>query len=213
VIRLFIADDHALVRSGLKQIFAATSNFEVIGEAASGAEVLQRLGQVPCDLLLLDLNMPGISGADLIAQVKAYRSDLPILVLSMHNEPQTVTRMLKAGAKGYLTKDCEPDVLLAAIRTVAAHGNYIDPVIAAKMMFGTPTAPQSSPHLTLSERELEIFHLLIAGQNLIAIGAKLFISSKTVSTHKARLMDKLKVDSMAGLMRYALQQEMLYQAR
>jgi DNA-binding NarL/FixJ family response regulator len=209
VIRLLIADDHTLVRSGLKQIFALLDDLEVVGEAANGAEVLERLRQGPCDLLLLDLNMPGISGTDLIAQVRAQHSHLPILMLSMHNEPQVASRMLKAGANGYITKDCEPTVLLAAIRSVAAHGNYIDPVIAAKMAFDSPATPQGPLHLTLSERELEIFKMLTSGHSLIAIGAQLFISSKTVSTHKARLMGKLRVDNMAGLMRYAMQHELL----
>jgi DNA-binding NarL/FixJ family response regulator len=209
MIRLLIADDHALVRSGLKQIFALVSDFEVVGEAANGGEVLLRLRQHRCDLLLLDLNMPGISGADLIAQVNQHQSDLPILVLSMHNDPQTAARVLKAGASGYITKDCEPEMLLAAIRTVAAHGNYIDPVIAVKMVFDTPVAPHSPLHLALSERELEIFHLLTAGHTPTGIGNQLFISTKTVSTHKARLMEKLNVENMAGLMRYAMQHELL----
>ena len=209
MIRLLIADDHALVRGGLKQIFALVPDFLVVSEAASGAEVLERLHQLTCDLLLMDLNMPGISGTDLIAQVRSLRSDLPVLVLSMHNEPQVAARMLKAGASGYITKDCEPEVLLDAIRTVAAHGNYIDPVIAAKMVFDTPAALHSPLHVTLSERELEIFYLLTTGHSLTAIGAQLFISSKTVSTHKARLMQKLQVDNMADLMRYAIQHELL----
>jgi DNA-binding NarL/FixJ family response regulator len=204
-----IADDHALVRGGLKQIFALVKDFEVVGEAASGDEVLERLRQLPCDLLLMDLNMPGISGADLIAEIKVHHGNLPILVLSMHNEPQVAARMLKAGAGGYITKDCEPEVLLDAIRTVAAHGNYIDPVIAAKMVFESPAAQQKPLHVSLSERELEIFHLLTAGHSLTAIGTQLFISSKTVSTHKARLMEKLKVDNMAGLMRYAMEHDLL----
>jgi DNA-binding NarL/FixJ family response regulator len=181
----------------------------VVGEAANGAAVIERLRQHPCDVLLLDLNMPGISGADLIALVKAQQSDLPILVLSMHNEPQVAARMLTAGASGFITKDCEPEVLLDAIRTVAAHGNYIDPVIAAKMVFESPAAQRKPLHVSLSERELEIFQLLTAGHSLTAIGTQLFISSKTVSTHKARLMEKLKVDNMADLMRYAMQQELL----
>jgi DNA-binding NarL/FixJ family response regulator len=118
-------------------------------------------------------------------------------------------RMLKAGAGGYITKDCEPEVLLAAIRTVAAHGNYIDPVIAAKMAFDSPAAQPRPLHVSLSERELKIFQLLTSGVSITAIGEQLFISSKTVSTHKARLMEKLKVDNMAGLMRYAMQHELL----
>lgn len=209
MIRLVIADDHALVRGGLKQIFARVSDIAVVGEAASGAEVLERLGRLPCDLLLMDLNMPGISGVDLIAQVKANHNTLPVLVLSMHNEPEVASRMLKAGANGYITKDCEPEVLLTAIHTVAAHGNYIDPVIAARMVFDTGTAPRNQLHNSLSERELEIFYLLTTGHSITAIGAQLFISSKTVSTHKARLLEKLKVDNMAGLMRYAMQHELL----
>jgi DNA-binding NarL/FixJ family response regulator len=209
VIRLFIADDHALVRGGLKQIFALVSDFLVVGEAASGAEVLERLRQLPCDLLLMDVNMPGVSGADLIALVNAQQASLPILVLSMHNEPQVAASMLKAGASGYITKDCEPEVLLAAIRAVAAHGNYMDPVIAAKMVLAPPAALAAPLHLALSEREMEIFQLLTAGKSLKAIGTQLFISSKTVSTHKTRLMEKLKVDNMADLMRYAIQYETL----
>jgi DNA-binding NarL/FixJ family response regulator len=213
MIRLFIADDHTLVRSGLKQILAQVSDFEVVDEAACGAEVLERLGQLPCDLLLLDLNMPGISGAELIEQIKVHQNDLPILVLSMHDEPQVAVRMLKAGASGYITKGCEPEVLFAAVRSVAAHGNYIEPVIAAKMVFDRRDATQEQLHLTLTERELEIFQLLTAGSSLIAIGAQLFISSKTVSTHKARLMEKLKVDNMAGLMRYAMRHKLLDDSR
>lgn len=209
MIRLLIADDHALVRGGLRQIFALVHDFEVVAEAASGAEVLERLCQHPCDLLLLDLNMPGISGPELLARVKTHSPALPVLVLSMHNEPLMATGMLKAGANGFITKDCEPEALIAAIRTVAAHGNYLDPDIATQMAFAAiPTKPDAR-HLTLSERELEIFKLLTSGHSITAIGKQLFISSKTVSTHKARLMEKLAVDSMAGLMRYAMQHQLL----
>jgi DNA-binding NarL/FixJ family response regulator len=119
---MLLADDHAIVRSGLKQIFALQPDVAVLGEAVNGKEVLERLRQEPFDLLLLDLNMPGISGVDLIVRVKVHQPDLPILVLSMHNESQVAARVLKAGASGYITKDCEPEVLLAAIRKVAARG-------------------------------------------------------------------------------------------
>jgi len=157
VIRLILADDHAIVRGGLKQIFALVPDLEVVGEAVNGGEVLECVRHTPCDLLLLDLNMPGISGADLISRVKAHRSDLPILVLSMHNEPQVAARMLKAGAAGYITKDCEPDILLAAIRRVAAHGNYIAPDLAEKMVFDVTSTAQRPPHTLLSDRESEVF--------------------------------------------------------
>ena len=209
MIRLVIADDHAIVRGGLKQIFALAPDLEVVGEAVNGSEVLERLRQQPFDLLLLDLNMPGISGADLIARIKTHRADLPILVLTMHNEPQMAARMLKAGADGYISKDCEPDILLAAIRKVAAHGKYIAPELAEKMVFDLTSTAQQPPHSLLSEREAEVFRLLTTGKSVNEIAIELAISNKTVSTHKLRLMEKMKLASMADLMRYAMQHAIL----
>ncbi len=210
MIRLVIADDHAIVRGGLKQIFALTGDIQVVGEATQGAEVLEHLRQTPFDLLLMDLNMPGINGADLIARTKAHRADLPILVLSMHNEAQVAARMLKAGASGYITKDCEPDILLTAIRKVAAHGRYIAPELAERMVFEVSAAPSQRPaHELLSARELEVFRLLTSGKGVNEIAAQLAISNKTVSTHKLRMMDKLQRTSMADLMRYAMQHQLL----
>jgi DNA-binding NarL/FixJ family response regulator len=209
MIRLLIADDHAIVRSGLKQIFALVPDFAVVGEAVNGTEVLEHLRRDAFDLLLLDLNMDGISGADLIGRIKVHRADLPILVLSMHNEPQVAARMLKAGASGYITKDCEPDILLAAIRKVAAHGRYIAPDIAEKMAFDVTSSEQGPSHTLLSDRELEVFRLLVLGRGVNEIAAQLFISNKTVSTHKARLMEKMQITSMADLMRYAMEHDLL----
>jgi len=209
MIRLLIADDHAIVRGGLKQIFALVPDFEVVGEAVNGSEVLERLRLDPFDLLLLDLNMPGLSGADLITRIKTHRADLPILVLSMHNEPQVAARMLKAGAADYITKDCEPDILLAAIRKVAAGGKYIDPDLAEKMVFDATSTAQRPPHSLLSERELEVLRLLTTGKGVNEIAMQLAISNKTVSTHKVRLMEKLNISSMAELMRYAMQHGLL----
>ncbi|MDO8778358.1 MAG: response regulator transcription factor [Burkholderiaceae bacterium] len=209
MIRLVIADDHAIVRGGLKQIFALVPDFEVVGEAVNGSEVLDCLRLEPFDLLLLDLNMPGISGADLITRVKANRANLPILVLSMHNEPQVAARMLKAGAAGYITKDCEPEILLAAIRKVAANGNYIAPDMAEKMVFDVISTAQHHLHSLLSDRESEVFRLLTAGKSVNEIATKLSISNKTVSTHKVRLMEKMNLSSMADMMRYAMRHDIL----
>ncbi len=209
MIRLLIADDHAIVRGGLRQLFALAPDLQVVAEASSGAEVLACLRQIPIDLLLLDLNMPGISGADLIARVKAHQSDLPILVFSMHNEPLVATRMLKAGASGFITKDCEPDILLAAVRKVAAHGNYIEPGIAERMAFDATSTAVRPLHTLLSDRELEVFRLLTSGQSVNAIATRLAISNKTVSTHKTRLMEKLNLAGMAELMRYAMAHDLL----
>jgi DNA-binding NarL/FixJ family response regulator len=209
MIRLLIADDHAIVRGGLRQLFALAADLQVVAEATNSAEVLACLRQQPVDLLLLDLNMPGISCADLIARVKAHQSDLPILIFSMQNEPLVAARMLKAGASGYLTKNCEPDILLAAVRKVAAHGNYIDPGIAAKMAFDATSSASRPLHAQLSERELEVFRLLTTGLGVNDIATQLVISRKTVSTHKARLLEKLNLSSMAELMRYAMQHDLL----
>ena len=209
MIELLIADDHAIVRSGLKRIFELAPDIHVAAEAAHGGEVLEQLRRVQVDLLLLDLNMPGISGADLIARVQSHWANLPILVLSMHNEPQVAARALKAGAAGYITKDCEPEILLAAIRKVAAKGQYIAPEIAEKMVFDITSTAQRPPHSYLSERELETLRLLIAGKSVNDIAAQLAISNKTVSTHKVRLMEKLNLASMADLMRYAMQYDLL----
>lgn len=209
MIRLLIADDHAIVRGGLKQLFALAQDVQIVAEAASGAEVLACLSHQPVDLLLLDLNMPDISGVDLIAQVKALQNDLPILMFSMHNEPLVAARMLKAGASGYLTKNCEPDILLAAVRKVAGKGNFIDPDVAHKMVFEASSTISPPLHTLLSERELEVFNLLTNGLGVNDIGTQLCISRQTVSTHKARLLEKLNLSSMAELMRYAMQHDLL----
>ena len=137
MIRIIIADDHAIVRGGLRQIFAMTSDVVVVSEAAQSSEVLEQWRQVACDLLLLDLTMPGVSGVDLICRLHDEKPDLPILVLSMHNEGQIVARALRAGAAGYVTKDSDPEILLAAVRKVAAGGKYIDPALVESMIFNS----------------------------------------------------------------------------
>jgi len=207
MIRLLIADDHAIVRGGLKQIFALVPDFTVAGEATSGGEVLDCLQRDNFDLLLMDLNMLGISGVDLIARVRMRRPDLPLLVLSMHNEVHVAARALKAGANGYITKDCEPEVLLAAIRKVAARGRYIAPELAEKMIFEANSLQQQPLHSLLSDREMEVFRLLVSGLGVNEIASRLIISGKTVSTHKVRLMEKLQVSSLAELVRYAVQHD------
>lgn len=209
MIRLLIADDHAIVRSGLKQVFALAPDLEVVGEAVNGNEVLENLRRQLPDLLLLDLNMPGLSGPDLIARIKAHWARLPILVLSMHNEAQVASRVLKAGANGYVTKDSEMDVLLGAIRRVAGGGKFIAPALAEKLVFDLTLGDDRPAHHALSDRELEVFRLLVAGKGVNDIAEQLCISNKTVSTHKTRLMEKLNLESTADLVRYAMQHGLL----
>ena len=202
MIRIIIADDHAIVRGGLKQIFAMTSDIVVVSEAAQSSEVLEQWRQIPCELLLLDLTMPGVAGVDLICRLHDEKPDLPILVLSMHNEGQIVARTLRAGAAGYVTKDSEPEILLAAVRKVAAGGKYIDPSLVESMIFNSGGS-SDLPHDSLSERELQVLKMVAAGGPLGEIAERLHLSPKTVSTHKMRLMQKLGIDNNADLVRYA----------
>jgi DNA-binding NarL/FixJ family response regulator len=206
MIRLVLADDHAIVRSGLTQIFSLLPDIEVIAEAANGSEVLEILHKHEhIDLILLDLTMDGISGADLITRIKAHRPTLPVLVLSMHNEPQVATRMLRSGASGYITKDCDPEILLAAMRKVAGGGKYIAPDLAEKMVFQVTATDDRPLHSLLSERERDVLRMLTQGKVVKEIAEQLAISNKTVSTYKNRLMEKLNVSTMADLMRYAME--------
>lgn len=210
MIRILIGDDHAIVRSGLKQIIATTADLQVAGEAAQGTEVMAALRDSEYDLLLVDMTMPGLSGVDLIRRVKLERPQLPVLVLSMLNEAQFASRALRAGAAGYVTKDCEPEILLAAIRKVAAGGHFIDPALVDAMVFNTGSA-DAAPHEILSDREFQVLQLLATGSSLNEIGEKLNISAKTISTHKMRLMQKIGIDSNAALMRYAIRHGLIEQ--
>lgn len=207
MIRIFIADDHAMVRGGLKQIIATCGDLQVVGEATDGHALLGGLKQVACDLLLLDMTMPGLSGIELIQRLQKAHPSLPVLILSMHNEGQFVARALKAGASGYVTKGSEPEVLLAAIRKIAAGGRFIDPSLVDAMVFETPRAGEL-PHESLSERELQILKLIAAGLPLGRIADQLHLSPKTVSTYKMRLMEKLSIDNNADLIRYASRHEL-----
>lgn len=202
MIRILIADDHAIVRTGLRQIFEQVPDFEIVAEAADANAVLEHVGRDAMDLLLLDLDMPGTSGVDLIMRVKARSPNLQILVLSMHIEPGVALRAIKAGASGYVTKDSDLNILLPAIRRVASGGTYIAPGMAEKMVFdGMPTA-QVGGFSMLTDREMQVFGLLFNGLSVNDIAAQLDISNKTVSTHKVRLMEKLELSSMADLIRY-----------
>jgi DNA-binding NarL/FixJ family response regulator len=209
MIRVLIADDHAILREGVKQLFALDKELVAAGEAADGAAVLEALQQDNFDLVLLDLTMPGVNGLDLISRICAQQEAPPILVLSMHNEPQIARRALNAGAAGYLTKDSRPDLLIAAIRKVAAGGRFIDPALAERMVFETGGDAQRAAHELLSEREFHIFRLLVRGLGISDIAQELVISAKTVSTYRARLMVKMHCQSNAELVRYAIAHDLI----
>ena len=204
---VLIADDHVLVRHGLKQLFQTMDNFVIAGEAKNGTEVIEMLShENNFDLLLLDLTMPGISGVNLIAHIRELNKSLPILVLSMHNEVQVVERVLQMGVSGFITKECPPEMLIEAICKVASGGKFIEPSLTEHMLFKKYVPPESMGEVSLdrlSERELQIFKLIAQGISGNKIAENLFISNKTVSTHKARMMQKMNFQSNADLIRYA----------
>lgn len=202
--RVFIADDHAIVREGLRRILAADSSFAVVGEAKNGLEVLSAVRTDEFDLLLLDLSMPSRSGVDLIRQVKAERPDLRILVLSMHDEQQYAVRAIRAGASGYLMKDTAAQQLVTAINRIAAGGMYITPAVAEALALGLQSPGEELAHKRLSDREYEILLLLAGGESVTKIGERLHLSVKTVSTHKTHILEKMNLGSLAELVRYAI---------
>lgn len=207
VTRLIITDDHELVRSGLVQFMANLADVRVVAEASCGAELLEKLRAVEADVLLLDMTMPGICGAELVARVKGARPGLRILVLSMHADTQTVLRAMKAGASGYITKNSTPEKLIEAVRKVASTGKYLDAEMAEKLAFASSSgrSQEESVDLTLSEREMQVFRLIVEGKCIKEIANDLSISDKTVSTHKAHILAKLGLKSVPDLVRYAIQ--------
>lgn len=204
MIRVVVADDHAIVREGLKRIVSSLAGMTVLGEASDGAEVMARVRELEFDVLMLDLSMPGRSGMELIRQVHAERPRLRILVLSMHQELQYAVRSIKAGASGYLTKESAPDQLEQAIRKVASGGAFVSAEVAQQLALGAMPGGQTLPHEGLSAREFEVFHLLVAGVSVTDAAARLNLSVKTISTHKSNLMHKMELQSTAELVRYAM---------
>jgi DNA-binding NarL/FixJ family response regulator len=204
MIRVLIADDHKIVRDGLKGILAATADIEVAAEAAGGDEALALVRANDYDVALIDMSMPGLSGIDLVKRLRAEKPKLRLLVLSMHGEHQYAARALKAGAAGYLTKDSASEQLLGAIRKVAAGGVHISEAAAASLV-----SQQKASHEALSDREFEVMRLLVEGLGPTEIGERLHLSVKTVSTHKTRILEKLNLGSTAELVRYAMEHKLL----
>lgn len=209
MIRILIADDHTLMRDGLKQILATAGDMIVAGEASDGFQTLDSVRSGELDLLLLDMSMPGRSGVELIKQIKAVKPRLPILVLSMHKESEYAVRTIRAGAAGYLCKNSASQQLLKAIRGVAAGGRFISPEVAADLAFGLILGDDRPLHALLSDREFLIFSKLAAGDAIGDIAQELNLSAKTVSTYKTRLLQKMRMSSVADLIRYALEHGLL----
>jgi DNA-binding NarL/FixJ family response regulator len=206
--RVLIAEKQTLVRKMLRILLDADPDFEVVAEATEGAEVIDNLQRLEINSLILDLAMPGISGIDLIIRAKAIRPDLGILVLSMNSDTQLVTQALKNGARGYISTMHEPEEFVNALKKVAGGGRYIDALIAESILLHSISGEDEPIHNRLSQRELEIYRLLVSGQSVNQIADQLIISNKTVSSHKKKLMEKMHFTSMADLMRYAVQRSL-----
>ena len=209
--RILVADDHTLMREGLRRIIEGTPDMQVAAEATNGHEVIAHVRKGELDLVLLDLSMPGKSGIPLIRQIKEEFPKLPVLVLTMHQEDQYAVRALKAGASGYLNKDSAPEMLVGAIRKVATGGAFISPAIAEQLAHGVIRSDERLPHTLLSDREFQVFQSLANGESVSAIADKLSLSAKTVSTHKTRIMQKMGMQSAADLIRYALEHGVIEQ--
>jgi DNA-binding NarL/FixJ family response regulator len=211
MIRVLLADDHTLVREGLRHLLQATADIRVEGEAATGDEALALAKANDYDLAVLDMSMPGVSGIELIKRLRLERPRLRLLVLSMHGEEQYAVRALKAGASGYVTKDSASAQLVGAIRKVAGGGMHISEAVAAQLVGaagGKSASGDALPHSRLSNREFEVFRLLVAGEGPTGIAARLHLSVKTVSTHKTRILEKMRMESTADLVRYAVENKL-----
>jgi DNA-binding NarL/FixJ family response regulator len=202
--RIVVADDHAIVREGLKRIMAEAPELQVVDEAADGNTLMRVVRERDFDVLVLDLSMPGRSGMELIKLVKAEKPKIRILVLSMHQELQYAVRSIKSGASGYLTKESAPSQLVQAIHKIASGGAFISAEVAEQLALGAMPGGEAALHESLSDREFEVFRLLVAGVSVTDIAGQLKLSVKTVSTHKANLLQKLGLQNQSDLVRYAI---------
>ena len=207
--RVLIADDHPVVRHGLKQILASESRLSVVGEAKNGNEALEMARQLDWDVAVVDYSMPGMSGLELLKQFKREHPNRPVLILSMYPEEVHATRVLKAGAAGYLNKASACEELAHAIRKIAGGGKYISPSLAEKMVFELGPDAQKPLHEELSDREYRVMWLLASGKQVKQIAKEMFLSASTISTYRSRIFRKLQLTSNAGLVRYAIKHQLM----
>jgi len=210
MIKVLIADDHAIVREGLKQILSDIPDMKVFGEAGSGDEALQLIRNERWHIMLLDIAMPGKNVLELIKLAKHQSPHLPILILSMYPEDQYAVRMLRAGADGYLTKESAPEQLVAAIRKVAKGGKYISATMTDKLIEELNPNQEKSPHTTLSDREFQVFRGICSGKSITDLAQQMALSTKTISTYRTRLMKKMNMSKNAEIIHYAFKNDLLH---
>ncbi|MDD5240687.1 MAG: response regulator transcription factor [Sulfuricella sp.] len=208
MIRILIVDDHAIVRQGLKQIVEENAEMRVVAEAANGAEALRKMREIGCDVVLLDISMPGKSGIDVLKQIREENLKLPVLILSIYPEDQYAVRLIKAGASGYMTKESAPAEVIEAVRRVAGGKKYISPTVAEMLANELGARDEKLPHQTLSDREYQIFLLLASAKTPTQIAEALALSVKTVSTHRHRILEKMHLRNTAELMHYAMEKHL-----
>ena len=205
MIRVLIADDHAIVRKGLRQIAKEQATGIEVDEAENGQEVIEKVQVNNYDVLVLDISMPGRNGLDILQEVRHSTPKLPVLILSMHPEEQYAIRMLKSGASGYLTKDCAPDQLVPAIQKIARGGKYVSDTLAERLLFDLTGESNQKPHEILSDREYSVLLLIGQGKTPTEIAEQMVLSVKTVSTYRTRILEKLNLQSTAELIRYVVE--------
>jgi DNA-binding NarL/FixJ family response regulator len=209
MIKILVADDHAIIRKGLKQIVSDKSDMLVHGEAANGHEVLNKIRKTDYDAVVLDISMPGMDGLDILKQLKIEKPKLPVLVLSIHPEEQYAMRALKAGASGYLTKESIPDEMITAIRKIVHGGKYISPTLAEKLACYLETDIEKQLYETLSDREYQVMIMIANGKTITEIANGLSLSVKTISTYRSRILEKMKMKNNAELTHYAIRQKLV----
>ena len=208
MLRILIADDHPVVRQGLKQIVSEAADIVVGDEATDGHEVLNKIRAGNYDVVLLDITMPGKDGIDVLTQLKYEKPNLPVLIISMHPEEQFAVRALRAGASGYLTKESTPDELITAIYKVSTGGRYISASLAENLAYLIQKVEQL-PHETLSDREYQVMRLIASGKTITDIAKELSLSVKTISTYRARILEKMKMENNVELTRYAMKNQLV----
>jgi DNA-binding NarL/FixJ family response regulator len=204
MLRILIADDHPIVRQGLKQILSEEPDIEVVGEAQNCQEVLELVRKQDWDIVVLDITMPGRGGLDVLKELKQERPKLPVLILSVHPEDQYAVRALKAHASGYMTKDSAPEELVKAIRKILRGGKYISPTLADKLAFDLEAENEKPLHETLSDREHQVLLMIASGKTVSEIAEELSLSVKTIDTYRARILEKMKMKTNAELTHYAI---------
>lgn len=208
MIRILIADDHAIVRQGLARILEKNCEMKIVAEYDNGTDALSWIRNNDCDIALLDISMPGMSGIDLLKQIREEKPKLPVLIISIYAEDQYAVRLISAGAAGYLTKGCAPAIIMEAVCQVASGKKYISPAVAEILIHRIGEPNEKLLHETLSDREYQIFLLLASAKTVTEIADILSLSGKTISTYRSRILEKMHLRNNAEIMHYAIEKQL-----